>query len=185
MHARGIRLGVRGRGSLIQKILPVQRIPLCGPKSCIANNPAQFFFRRAVVHSRGADYVFFQHHAADIVAAEAQAHLADLQALRNPARLHIEEIRKKEAGDGEDFEVFDGGGFVPVAAAEGGVVRLEAPGDESGEASRFFLQVVEFLKMVDAVLVAFADAEHHGGGGAHAELVSGAVDVDPVAGEAF
>src|SRR5450432_558993 len=39
--------------------------------------------------------------------------------------------------------------------------------------------------MVDAVLVFFADAEHHGGGGAHAELVRGAVHVEPVGGQAF
>ena len=31
-------------------------------------------------------------------------------------------------------------------------------------------KIVNRLKMVDAVLVFFADAEHHGGGGAHAEL---------------
>jgi len=36
-----------------------------------------------------------------------------------------------------DFEVVDGGGFVPVAAAEGGVLRLEAPGDEGGGSRRF------------------------------------------------
>jgi hypothetical protein len=57
--------------------------------------------------------------------------------------LHVEEVRKIEARDGQDFEVFDGGGFVPVAAAQRGVVGLEAPGDEGGEAAGFFLQVVE------------------------------------------
>ena len=31
----------------------------------------------------------------------------------------------------------------------------------------------------------FADAEHHGGGGAHAEFVGGAMDADPVGGAAF
>jgi len=105
--------------------------------------------------------------------------------LRDPTGLHVQEIREIEAGDGQDFEVVDGGGFVPVAAAEGGVVGLEAPGDEGGEASGFFLEIVEGLQVVDAVLVVFADAEHHGGGGAHADLVGGAMNVDPVGGEAF
>ena len=63
--------------------------------------------------------------------------------------------------------------------------RLEAPGDEGGEASGFFLQIVELLEVVDAVFVVLADAEHHGRGGAHADLVGGAVDVDPVVGEAL
>ena len=39
--------------------------------------------------------------------------------------------------------------------------------------------------MVDAVFVILAYAEHHGRGGAHADLVGGAVNVDPVVGEAF
>jgi hypothetical protein len=39
--------------------------------------------------------------------------------------------------------------------------------------------------VVDAVFVILADAEHHGRGGAHADLVRGAVHVDPVAGQAF
>ena len=39
--------------------------------------------------------------------------------------------------------------------------------------------------MVDAVLVVLADAEHHGSGGAHADLVRGAVHVDPVIGQAL
>src|SRR5258706_10370699 len=39
--------------------------------------------------------------------------------------------------------------------------------------------------MVEAVFVILADAEHHGRGGAHADLVGGAVDVDPVVGKAF
>ncbi len=75
----------RANSRLVQKILPIQRIPLRRPESRVANNPAQFFFRRAVIHAGGADYVFFQHHRADVVAAEAQAHLTDFESLRNPA----------------------------------------------------------------------------------------------------
>ncbi len=170
---------------LVQEELPVERIPLRRPEACIANDSAQLFFCRAVGHAGGSHYIFFQHHRADIVAAEAQAHLADFQALRDPTGLHVQEVRKIKARDSEDFQVFDGGGFVPVTAAEGGVLRLKAPRDEGGEAAGFFLQVVKFLQVVDAVFVILADAEHHGGGGAHADLVGGAVNVDPVVGEAL
>src|SRR5271156_4816927 len=39
--------------------------------------------------------------------------------------------------------------------------------------------------MIDAVFVIFAYAEHRGRGGAHADLVGGAVNVDPVVGQAL
>jgi len=72
-----------------------------------------------------------------------------------------------------------------VAAAQGGVLGLEAPGDEGGESSGFFLQIVEALKVVDAVSVVLSHSEHHGRRGPHADLVGRAVDVDPVFGEAL
>ena len=66
------------------------------------------------------------------------------------------------------------------APAERGVRRLEAPWDECREAAGLFLQFIKPLEMIDAVLELFADAEHHGGGRPHAELVSGAMHVEPV-----
>ena len=65
------------------------------------------------------------------------------------------------------------------------LLRLEAPGDEGGESAGFFLQVANDFEVVDALIECFADAEHHGGGGAHAELVRGAMDGDPVVGAAL
>ena len=132
------------KGVLVQEVLPIQRISLRGAEARIADDAAQLFFGGAVGHAGGSHYIFFQHHRAYVVAAEAQAHLADFQSLRDPARLHVQEVREIEARDGQDFQVFDGGGFVPVAAAEGGVLRLKAPRDEGGEAAGFFLQIVEF-----------------------------------------
>ena len=85
-----------------------------------------------------------------------------------------------DARDGERLEVFDGGGFFPAASAEGGVLGLEGPGDEGGESAGLFLQIVDVLEVIDAMLDGFADAEHHGGGGPHAELVGGAMDAHPV-----
>ena len=95
------------------------------------------------------------------------------------------DIGEKQARDGERLQVFDRRDFVPAAAAERGVVRLEGPGDEGGEAAGFFLQVVDVLEVIDPVLQLLAAAEHHGGGGAHAELMRGAVDAQPVFGEAL
>ena len=39
--------------------------------------------------------------------------------------------------------------------------------------------------MVDAMLKSLAHAKHHGGRGAHAQLVRRAVDVKPIVGQAF
>src|SRR6202044_2243243 len=111
--------------ALVKEVLPVQRIPLRGAESRIADDPTQFLFRSAVRHAGGAHYVFFQHHGANVVAAEAQAHLADFEALRDPTGLHVEEVRQIQARDGQHFQVFDSGGFVPVPAAESRVVRLK------------------------------------------------------------
>ena len=59
------------------------------------------------------------------------------------------------------------------------LLRLKAPGDEGGESAGFFLKVADDFEVVDALVEGFADAEHHGGGGAHAELMSGAMDAAP------
>src|SRR6266851_3922538 len=76
----------------IQEIRPVQSISLRGPEACIAYDAAQFFFGCAIIYPGRTDYILFQHHGTNVVSAEAQAHLADFQALRNPTRLYIEEV---------------------------------------------------------------------------------------------
>jgi hypothetical protein len=45
----------------VQKVLPIQRIPLRRPESRIADDAPQLFFCRAVRHACGSYYVFFQH----------------------------------------------------------------------------------------------------------------------------
>src|SRR4051812_44932218 len=120
------------RALLIKEVRPVERIPLHWFEAGVADDAAKLFFRGAIGYTGGADYVFFEHHGADVVAAEAQAELADFQSLGDPARLHIQKIREEQARDGQIFQIFDGGGFVPFAAAERGVLRLECPRDERG-----------------------------------------------------
>src|SRR5262249_16870182 len=118
--------------------------------------------------------------AADVVAAKAQAELAGLQALRDPGALHVLDVVEVDAGDRQSLQVLHGGGLFFDEAAEGSVLALEGPGDESGEAAGLLLQIADELQMAHALFESFPAAEHHGGGGAHAELVSGAVDVDPL-----
>src|SRR4029077_4104226 len=102
LHSRAAGLRLAGGGcpyasfGLVQKILPVQRIPLRWTEARIAYDASQLFFGCAVVHACGADNVFFQHHGAHVVAAETQTHLADFQSLRHPTGLHVQKIRKIE-----------------------------------------------------------------------------------------
>ena len=63
--------------------------------------------------------------------------------------------------------------------------RLKAPGNEGGESAGFFLQLANDFEVIDALVECFAHAEHHGGGGAHAELMGGAMHADPVFGAAL
>jgi hypothetical protein len=69
---------------LVEEIGPVQRVALLGDEAGVADDAAQFLFAGAVVGAGGGDHVLFDHDAAHVVAAEAQAHLAGLQTLRHP-----------------------------------------------------------------------------------------------------
>src|SRR6266851_2280166 len=170
---------------LVKEVLPIKRIPLCRAKPSVADNPSQLFLGRAVSHPGGANHVFFEHHRTHIVPAKTQTHLADFESLRDPARLHVEEVREIKSRDGEDLQVIDRRGFVPVPSAQGSVLRLKAPRDERREPARFLLQFVEALEVVDAVLIILSHAKHHGRGGAHADLMRGAMHVEPVFCKAF
>ena len=94
-------------------------------------------------------------------------------------------LSRYAAGDGEGAEVLDGGGASPSRGRQGSsVLRLEAPRIKAVKPP-VSSELANDLEVVDAVLEGLADAEHHGGGGAHAELVGGAVDIDPVLGLAL
>src|SRR5205823_1331848 len=98
----------------------------------------------------------------------------------NPTGLNVQDVVEIEARDGEDLQILDRGGFVPLAAAERRVFGLEGPGNERGESAGFFLKLAEMLEVVDAMLVALAYSEHHRRSGAHTQLVSSAVNIHPV-----
>ncbi len=62
---------------LVQEVLAIQRVSLGGAEAGVADYAAQFLFGSAVGYARGSYYILFQHHRAYVVAAEAEAHLAD------------------------------------------------------------------------------------------------------------
>src|ERR1039458_9343251 len=115
---------------LVQEHRAIECVALDRLEAGVADDSAQFFFRGAVAGAGGAHPVLFQHDRTHIVAAEVEAQLQNLQALRYPACLHILDVIEIEASDGKHLQVFDAGGFFPSAAAEGCVLGLEAPGDE-------------------------------------------------------
>src|SRR6185312_10632713 len=137
--------------ALVQEVLPIERVALSGAEAGIADDVPQLFFRGVIGDTRRTDYVFFEHDRANIIAAEAKAELQDFQSLRYPAGLHVLDVRQIEARYCERLQIFDRCCFVPFAAAEGGVLWLEAPGDERGESAGLFLQVIDVLEMIGAV----------------------------------
>ena len=78
---------------------------------------AEFFDRgadlveRQIVHRAGlGDDVFLDHQAAHVVGAVEQGELADLQALRDPARLDVGEVVEIQPADGLGFQIFERAG---------------------------------------------------------------------------
>src|SRR3954447_9386134 len=55
----------------VQEVLSVKGIALRGAEARIPDNPAQFFFGRAIGHARSSHHVFFQHDGAYVIATEA------------------------------------------------------------------------------------------------------------------
>src|SRR3954451_754302 len=133
----------------------------------------------------GGGDVFCDHDAADVVAAEPETELAGLETLSDPGALDVLNVVEVDAGDGEGLEVLDGGRFLFDKAAKRGVLALEGPRDEGGEAAGLLLEIADELEVVHPLLDGLAAAEHHGGGRPHAELMRGTVDVDPLVNRAL
>src|SRR5688572_817057 len=125
------------------------------------------------------NYVLLDHDAAHVIAAEPQAHLTCLKPLRNPGRLHVENIVEVQARDRKCFEVFNRGRLFFDETSERGVLALEGPRNKGREATRVLLDIADYLEMIHPLLQCLATAKHHGCRSAHAERVSSAVHVDP------
>ena len=69
------------------------------------------------------------------------------------------------------LQVLDRGRFFLHEPAERRVLALEGPGNERREPARLVLDVADDVEVVHALLDGLSAAEHHGGGGAHSELM--------------
>ena len=148
--------------------------------------PASRMMRRSSssVAPPGLREALFEQDRADVVAAEAEAHLQDLEALGGPGALQVGDVVEVEAADGEGGEVLDCGGLGDVGGDDCRA-GLRGQWGEGGEASGLFLEGAEDFEVVDTIGEGFADAEDHGGLGWQAQLMGGAVDADPFRGGAF
>ena len=111
----------------------VVHVPPLGDEAGVLDVADDLDLVHAVARAGGADDVLLDHHAAHVVRAEGEAELADLAALRHPRRLQVVEVVEHEPRDRQRPQIVDAGRF---RAAELGVLRLIAPGDERGEARR-------------------------------------------------
>jgi hypothetical protein len=169
---------------LLERVGAIERVALGGDESGVGDDAAEFTFVGAVADAGGVHHVFFDQDTADVVGAELQADLADLDAGSEPAGLDVINIVEIQTADGERFQVIDRCGFLNFLA-ERRIVRSENPWNECGEAAGVFLNAVNTLEMIDAMAQLFAAAEHHGGGGAQAQFVRGAVHIFPIVAGAF
>ena len=161
----------------------VKYVPLPGRVTHLADGVFDLLERQVMHRARGGDDVFLDHQAAHVVRAEEQCELAYLQALRHPRGLDVRDVVEIEPGDGLRPEVFERTGRRDVPQV--GVLRLQRPADEGGEAVGFVLQLPQAVQGFDALGQGFYVAEHHGGGGTAAELVPDAVDLEPFVGQAL
>ena len=98
---------------------------------------------------------------------------------RQPGGLDVRHVVQVKARHGERLQVIDGRDLLLHKAPQRSVLALEKPGDERSKSSGLFLELPEAREMVHAMLQGLTAAEHHGGGSAEAETVSGAVHVEP------
>src|SRR5262249_42065953 len=101
-----------------------------------------------------------------------------------PAGLDVIDVVEVEAADRESLQIVDGGSFLNFLAPRI-IFGSEYPRNKSGEAAGIFLHAANALEVIYAMAEFFAAAEHHGRGGAQAELVRGAVHALPIVASAF
>src|SRR5258708_21676632 len=155
---------------LLERVGAIERVALGGDEAGVGDDAAEFRFVGAVADAGGVHHVFFDQYTADVVGAELQADLADLDAGSEPAGLDVINIVEIQTADGERFQVIDRCGFRNFLA-ERRIVRSENPWNERGEAAGILLNAANTLEMIDAMAQLFAAAEHHGGGGSQAQVV--------------
>ena len=130
------------------------------------------------------DDILLHHRAAKVVNAIFEADLSDFGALCHPRGLETWNIVQEETRDGNGAQVVVAGGFLPVPAGivrgQVGVVGLEIPRNESGQAAGVVLEVPDVFQVFEALIDGFDVAVHHGGGGVHAQFMGGSMDRQPL-----
>jgi len=111
-----------------------------------------------------------------------QGELTDFWALGDPRTLQVFDVIEEDAGECLHAEVLggsDGFGF------EDGVLRLERPTDEGGEASGAVLQIPQSLQVLKSFLNGLDVTEHHRCAGVEPDLVGAFHDLEPFVGVAL
>ena len=126
-------------------------------------------------------HVLLDHERAEVIAAESERELADLESHRDPARLEVGHVVEDNAGHRHRAQVFRRAGLRHVRHRRR-VLRLQRPGDERREPARPRLQVAHPLEVLDALGERFADAVHHGDGGLHPLVMCQFHDLEPAIG---
>src|ERR1035437_5891088 len=148
----------RGRRGFFDDLVVLP--PPARSESCLANQPFHLGDRRVIGRVRGRHHVFLEHERAEVVAAEMERGLSDLQPHRHPARLQVRDVVEHHPGEGGRAQVVHRV-RLRLRAHGRGVLRLQRPADERRESSGAALEVAQALQMLEALVERFADAVHH------------------------
>ena len=107
-------------GELVQEVGAVEGVSLLRDKARVANHVPEVFLCRLMMGAGRGHHVLFDHDAADVVTAKAEAYLTGLQAGRDPGALDVEDIVKIDARDGQRLWQRDQGSA--LRARRGGAV---------------------------------------------------------------
>src|ERR1700680_2238850 len=119
MEEESLDGGEFARGGRLEDVGAVERVALRWLKACIGDDPAKFFFVGAARDTRGVYHVFLNQHAADIVGAKLQTHLANLDARREPTRLDVIDVVEVQAADRERLQGIGGRGCLHLLCGGG------------------------------------------------------------------
>ena len=162
---------------------PIPNIALPRNVAQFANGVADLRKRQEVNRAGFGDDVFLDHQAAHVVGAVEQRKLADLEALRDPARLDVGNVVEIEPRYRLRLQILERTRRRDVGHV--GVVGLKRPADERREAVRFVLQLADAFEMLDAFGQRFDVAEHHRRRADAAQFVPDSHHIEPVVGQHF
>src|SRR6266571_1341460 len=133
--------------------------------------------------ARGRDDILLHHQRAEVVGAEPERDLADLRAHRHPGGLDVGYVVEHDARDRLGAEVGHGVGLLEVG--ELGVLGLQRPANERGEAPGASLDLPHAEQVLDPVGQRFAQAVHHRHRGLESQPMGRLHDLEPAVGARF